>query len=58
MFPLAGAGGRYPPEGNALVWRSHDAGDTWQAARSVGRVHLGVDILAKEGNELYAVATG
>ncbi len=33
-------------------------GDTWLAARSVGRVHLGVDIIAKEGNELYAVATG
>jgi murein DD-endopeptidase MepM/ murein hydrolase activator NlpD len=33
-------------------------GDTWLAARSVGRVHLGVDILAKEGNELYAVASG
>jgi len=33
-------------------------GDTWQAARSVGRVHLGVDILAKEGNELYAVTGG
>jgi peptidoglycan hydrolase-like protein with peptidoglycan-binding domain len=33
-------------------------GDTWHAARSSGRVHLGVDIVAKEGNELYAVATG
>jgi peptidoglycan hydrolase-like protein with peptidoglycan-binding domain len=33
-------------------------GDTWLAARSVGRVHLGVDIAAKEGNELYAVASG
>jgi peptidoglycan hydrolase-like protein with peptidoglycan-binding domain len=33
-------------------------GDTWQAARGVGRVHLGVDIAAKEGNALYAVATG
>ena len=30
VFPLAGAGGRYPPEGNALVWRSRDAGDTWE----------------------------
>jgi peptidoglycan hydrolase-like protein with peptidoglycan-binding domain len=33
-------------------------GDTWQAARGVGRIHLGVDIAAKEGNALYAVATG
>ena len=33
-------------------------GDTWTAARGNGRVHLGVDIAAKEGKELYAVATG
>ena len=33
-------------------------GDTWSAARGNGRVHLGVDILAAEGNQLYAVATG
>ena len=33
-------------------------GDTWTAARGNGRVHLGVDIAAKEGNALYAVVTG
>jgi murein DD-endopeptidase MepM/ murein hydrolase activator NlpD len=33
-------------------------GDTWTAARGNGRVHLGVDIAAKEGNALYAVASG
>ncbi len=33
-------------------------GDTWLAARSNGRVHLGVDIVAAEGNQLFAVATG
>lgn len=33
-------------------------GDTWTASRGNGRVHLGVDIAAKEGKELYAVATG
>ena len=33
-------------------------GDTWTASRGNGRVHLGVDIAAKEGNELYAVASG
>ncbi len=31
VFPLAGAGGRYPPEGHARVWRSHDAGSSWEA---------------------------
>lgn len=33
-------------------------GDTWTASRGNGRVHLGVDIAAKEGNELYAAITG
>ena len=33
-------------------------GDTWTAARGNGRVHLGVDIAAKEGNALYAVVSG
>lgn len=33
-------------------------GDTWGFARSGGRSHLGVDILAAEGRQLYAVATG
>ena len=30
----------------------------WSAARGNGRVHLGVDILAAEGNQLYAVGHG
>ncbi|MGI8793654.1 MAG: peptidoglycan-binding protein [Acidimicrobiales bacterium] len=33
-------------------------GNTWQAARGSGRVHLGVDIGAREGTPLQAVATG
>ena len=33
-------------------------GDTWSTARGNGRIHLGVDIAAAEGNQLYAVATG
>lgn len=32
--------------------------DTWGAARSGGRVHLGTDIMAAEGQEVYAVQTG
>ena len=32
--------------------------DSFSAARSNGRVHLGTDIIAAEGNEVYAVATG
>ncbi len=56
-----------PPAANAPVAIALDAkpvqgpcytGDTWGAARSVGRTHLGIDILAKEGNELYAVSSG
>jgi hypothetical protein len=31
VFPLAGAPGRYPPDGNARVWRSRDAGASWTA---------------------------
>ena len=30
VFPLNGAGGRYPPEGHARVWRSRDAGESWE----------------------------
>lgn len=32
--------------------------DTWGAARGDGRVHLGTDISAPEGNEVYAVVNG
>ena len=32
VFPLNGGDGRYPPEGKARVWRSRDAGETWEAA--------------------------
>ena len=31
VFPINGGDGRYPPEGHARVWRSRDAGDTWEA---------------------------
>jgi photosystem II stability/assembly factor-like uncharacterized protein len=31
LFPLSGSGGRYPVEGEARVWRSKDAGETWEA---------------------------
>jgi photosystem II stability/assembly factor-like uncharacterized protein len=29
VFPLAGAEGRFPPDGKARVWRSTDAGESW-----------------------------
>lgn len=29
VFPLQGAGGRFPAEAKARVWRSTDAGETW-----------------------------
>ncbi|MGI9053597.1 MAG: peptidoglycan-binding protein [Ilumatobacteraceae bacterium] len=35
-----------------------DYRDSWLAPRSNGRVHLGTDIIAREGNALYAVAAG
>jgi len=31
VFPLSGGDGRFPPEAKARVWRSRDAGDTWEA---------------------------
>jgi photosystem II stability/assembly factor-like uncharacterized protein len=30
VFPLNGGDRRYPPDGRAKVWRSRDAGETWQ----------------------------
>lgn len=30
VFPLGGGDRRYPPEGRARVWRSRDAGDSWE----------------------------
>ena len=29
LFPLEGADGRFPPDGTCRVWRSGDAGETW-----------------------------
>ena len=31
VFPLSGGDGRFPPDGKARVWRSDDAGGTWEA---------------------------
>jgi peptidoglycan hydrolase-like protein with peptidoglycan-binding domain len=42
------------PLGKGPCWY----GDTWQASRGSGRVHLGVDIGAAEGTPLHAVAKG
>jgi hypothetical protein len=33
VFPLGGGDGRYPPGARATVWRSPDAGDTWEPLR-------------------------
>jgi photosystem II stability/assembly factor-like uncharacterized protein len=30
VFPLDGSAGRYPPQAKARVWRSRDAGETWE----------------------------
>ncbi len=30
VFPLSGSGGRYPVDARARVWRSRDAGETWE----------------------------
>jgi len=30
VFPIIGGDHRYPPEGKARVWRSRDAGQTWE----------------------------
>ncbi|MGA9275639.1 peptidoglycan-binding protein [Ilumatobacter sp.] len=43
---------KFPVGGNCFF------GDTWQAARGNGRTHEGVDIIASEGTNLYAVVDG
>ena len=55
--PNSGGGGsvvleRFPVQGRCFF------GDTWGVARGGGRSHEGVDIIANEGNLLYAVADG
>ena len=30
VFPISGGDGRYPPQAKARVWRSRDAGETWE----------------------------
>ena len=30
VFPISGGDGRFPPEGRARVWRSRDAGGSWE----------------------------
>ena len=37
VFPLSGADGRYPPGGKARVWRSRDAGESWEALGAAER---------------------
>lgn len=52
------------PQAPAVVLRARPVagacwyGDTWQAARGAGRVHLGTDIGAAEGTPLRAVVSG
>jgi len=43
---------RFPMQGQCYY------GDTWHAARGNGRLHKGVDIIAAEGQLLYAVVDG
>jgi murein DD-endopeptidase MepM/ murein hydrolase activator NlpD len=51
-----------PVAGGGLAARPVQApctfSDTWGAARSGGRTHLGTDIMARGGQEVYAVHTG
>lgn len=53
-----------PPPGSSVVLEAKPVEgpctyrDTYGAPRSGGRVHLGVDISAAEGNDLYAVVDG
>ena len=30
VFPINGGDKRYPPDAKARVWRSRDAGETWE----------------------------
>jgi peptidoglycan hydrolase-like protein with peptidoglycan-binding domain len=50
--PASLAIGTFPVQGPCWF------GDTWHAPRGGGRLHEGVDIIAKEGQALYAVTTG
>jgi photosystem II stability/assembly factor-like uncharacterized protein len=55
VFPLEGAGGRHPVDGKAAVWRSSDAGKSWEALRDglPDQFFVGVmrDAMCADGHE-------
>ena len=53
-----------PPSASGIAFQAFPVqgqcwfGDTWQAPRGGGRLHQGLDIIAAQGKELYAVVDG
>ena len=53
-----------PPSANGIALQAFPVqgqcwfGDTWQAPRGGGRLHQGLDVIAAQGKELYAVVDG
>jgi hypothetical protein len=62
VFPLGGGAGRYPPEARARVWRSQDAGKSWEALEQglPDRFYVGVmrDAMSADTHESAGLYLG
>jgi hypothetical protein len=62
VFPLSGSGGRYPVDAEARVWRSRDAGETWESLGEglPGEFYVGVmrDAMCADDHERAGIYFG
>jgi hypothetical protein len=62
VFPLGGGAGRYPPDARARVWRSQDAGKSWESLGNglPDRFYIGVmrDAMTADAHDSAGIYLG